>query len=304
MKPVTFSLGESSAAPDDLSSDDDTETSFLNDRAPVLPPSSSSSSTSTNCCSSDEDLFTPSHQAHRPYRIFYHPKPSPLKQKRSSARKIVFQYCRLYLIVAIMIFSLFLFFILVVEQQQAETSLLSGNSSSSIPRKTYGVVLENEDDEQGSNQSASKANYVQTFNIDLDVNSKHRLYWTPDYDDQSVLFEVKYQRRNLASLDWFALGFSADGGVGRSDLCLLWFDKLGKVHLDVSWIVEIYQVCAHSVAFCRTFIPTMLLLLFHHRNQLLETLVNSSVLVATGSWYVLPFAGRSTLASLVIILLM
>ncbi|KAH9395206.1 hypothetical protein TYRP_020965 [Tyrophagus putrescentiae] len=50
-----------------------------------------------------------------------------------------------------------------------------------------------------------------------------------DQADESVVFELRIAQQQL---NWFAFGFSAYGSVAEADLCLLWFDKRGKLWFD------------------------------------------------------------------------
>ena len=71
-----------------------------------------------------------------------------------------------------------------------------------------------------------------TFQTALDVDNHYHLFWTVDYETQSVTLEVRSVLED--KYGWFAIGFSDYGDIGGADLCILWTDKRFKTHFQVS----------------------------------------------------------------------
>ncbi|CAG2102775.1 unnamed protein product, partial [Medioppia subpectinata] len=72
-----------------------------------------------------------------------------------------------------------------------------------------------------------------TFSEPLDDRHKYHMFWT--YDQKWVTIRV--QTMSDTNDDWFAVGFSPDGLIGGSDMCILWTDttshyKLQDIHVD------------------------------------------------------------------------
>ncbi|XP_077500682.1 tyramine beta hydroxylase [Amblyomma americanum] len=70
------------------------------------------------------------------------------------------------------------------------------------------------------------------FELVLDPESRFRLFWTVDYEAESLTAELKLE---LPPDDWFALGFSDRGDITLADVCVLWADAHGRPHLDDAW---------------------------------------------------------------------
>ncbi|XP_045624015.2 dopamine beta-hydroxylase [Procambarus clarkii] len=68
------------------------------------------------------------------------------------------------------------------------------------------------------------------YDVALDLNDTHHLYWRVDYPEEEVKFEV--HSRGRASQPWIALGFSDRGDLVGADLCVLWTDWHGHVHFQ------------------------------------------------------------------------
>lgn len=90
------------------------------------------------------------------------------------------------------------------------------------------------DDLSGKNESITQR--PATFQINLDSEDLYRLFWNVDKSDETVLLEIRMKQSIGSPLDWFAIGFSDYGQIERADLCLLWFDKRGKLHFEVCLI--------------------------------------------------------------------
>lgn len=72
------------------------------------------------------------------------------------------------------------------------------------------------------------------YDVALDLNDTHHLYWRVDYPSEEVKFEVHSRAR--APHPWIAVGFSDRGDLPGADLCVLWTDWHGRVHFQVSQI--------------------------------------------------------------------
>ncbi|GIX69823.1 dopamine beta-hydroxylase [Caerostris darwini] len=71
----------------------------------------------------------------------------------------------------------------------------------------------------------NEASAIPYFETVLDPNDKLHLYWTVDYDEQTVTFEL---RARVPDHDWIGIGFSDRGEITNADLCILWTDKKRK----------------------------------------------------------------------------
>ena len=91
------------------------------------------------------------------------------------------------------------------------------------------------DDAPGGEQQLASSSLVQKaifFQLPLDPDDRHRIFWTLDYKTETATIEVRATL--LKESDWFAIGFSDYGNVSNADLCVLWFDWNLKSHFDVS----------------------------------------------------------------------
>ncbi|XP_071521635.1 dopamine beta-hydroxylase [Panulirus ornatus] len=68
------------------------------------------------------------------------------------------------------------------------------------------------------------------YDVALDLNDTHHLYWRIDYPGEEVKFEV--HTRGRASRPWLGLGFSDRGDLLGADLCVLWTDWHAQIHLQ------------------------------------------------------------------------
>lgn len=147
------------------------------------------------------------------------------KSKRNFNRYHWILICKLYLIMSTLVFfmAMGLFF---MAGQSVQTSTTKSNL-------LYNQVTNILDEETNGTESK----FVRTFGINLDPNNQCHLSWTVDYDDESLLFEVKYIAQ--ATFDWFAIGFSSYGQYTGADLCLFWYDPHRRIHLDVSMSIQL-----------------------------------------------------------------
>lgn len=130
--------------------------------------------------------------------------------------------CKFYLIMSTLVFFVAMGLFFMAEQ------------SAQIPTKStllYNQVT-NFIDEQNN---GTESKFVRTFNLNLDANNQYHFSWTVDYDDESLLIEVRYLAQG--TFDWFAIGFSSYGQFTDADLCLFWYDTHRRTHLNVSMIL-------------------------------------------------------------------
>ncbi|KPM05232.1 dopamine beta-hydroxylase-like protein [Sarcoptes scabiei] len=78
----------------------------------------------------------------------------------------------------------------------------------------------------GSNLTSEKPSYQ----IFLDSHNRYNLYWSLDYDSETILFELKLKL--LKDNDWFVFGFSDYGSVSNADLCAIWFDRKRRLYFE------------------------------------------------------------------------
>lgn len=170
--------------------------------------------------SSSEDVITSDfseQEANSPtFSRRYHPRPLKFKdQEEEVPNRFTRLHCillfKLYLIMTLLFFAIILLLTFAVKNSGG-ASLLSLNDSSV-------------DNGTSTSQPA-------TFQIGLDPENQFRVFWSVDEADESVLFELRIVQRQL---NWFAFGFSSYGQIAEADLCLLWFDKRGKLWFDVSF---------------------------------------------------------------------
>ncbi|KAG9509733.1 Dopamine beta-hydroxylase, partial [Fragariocoptes setiger] len=75
----------------------------------------------------------------------------------------------------------------------------------------------------------------------LDNSFRYQLFWTYDYDDNYIEFELALSSIEFRpKLDAFALGFThtthQELRYRRADLCLIWHDQAGQMHLQHAWL--------------------------------------------------------------------
>ena len=59
-----------------------------------------------------------------------------------------------------------------------------------------------------------------TFDTALDEGNRHHMYWSYDHKVVTIRVEALLAQRD----DWFAVGFSDDGDISGSDVCVVWTD--------------------------------------------------------------------------------
>ncbi|XP_050695852.1 dopamine beta-hydroxylase-like [Eriocheir sinensis] len=72
------------------------------------------------------------------------------------------------------------------------------------------------------------------YDVALDLNDTHHLYWRLDYGKKEVEFEV--HTRGRGRRPWLAVGFSDRGLLEGADLCVLWTDWHGRVHFQNAFV--------------------------------------------------------------------
>ncbi|XP_063846627.1 dopamine beta-hydroxylase-like isoform X1 [Scylla paramamosain] len=72
------------------------------------------------------------------------------------------------------------------------------------------------------------------YDVALDLNDTHHLYWRIDYLKEEVEFEV--HTKGEGRQPWLAVGFSDRGLLEGADLCVLWTDWHGRVHFQNAFV--------------------------------------------------------------------
>lgn len=85
-------------------------------------------------------------------------------------------------------------------------------------------------DNNFNSEPSDDASAVPYFEINLDPDDKLHLYWTVDYDEETVTFELRVR---ASDHDWVGVGFSDQGDITNADLCILWTDKKRKNRFQV-----------------------------------------------------------------------
>lgn len=70
------------------------------------------------------------------------------------------------------------------------------------------------------------------YYISLDSSANMSMYWSLDYDQKYVRFEIHLPLRKW---DWFAIGFSDYGEFYPADFCILWSDRKWRTEFQVSF---------------------------------------------------------------------
>lgn len=85
-----------------------------------------------------------------------------------------------------------------------------------------------------NSETSNEANSIPFFETNLDSDDKIHLYWTVDYDEETVNFEARVR---ASDHDWVAIGFSDRGAINNADFCVLWTDKKRNNKLQVHFVV-------------------------------------------------------------------
>ncbi|XP_054157733.1 dopamine beta-hydroxylase-like [Oppia nitens] len=90
-------------------------------------------------------------------------------------------------------------------------------------------TINNSDDERllSSSQPQPLTTNI-TFQTALDADDRYRLFWTVDYETQSVTMELRLVLADIN--DWFAIGFSDYGDIRGADMCMFWTDRRHGKH--------------------------------------------------------------------------
>ena len=183
---------------------------------------SSASSSSDDVITSDYSEVVPNPNSPT-FSPRYHPRPLKFsgqekEEEENIPNRFTSLHCilllKLYLIMSLLLFAIILLLTFAVK-----------DSSTGEPPNFSDSSVDNSTSSPSSNSAPA------TFQISLDPENKFRVFWSVDQADESVVFELRIAQQQL---NWFAFGFSAYGSVAEADLCLLWFDKRGKLWFDVS----------------------------------------------------------------------
>nr|XP_027199073.1 dopamine beta-hydroxylase-like [Dermatophagoides pteronyssinus] len=159
----------------------------------------------------EDDLFPliDSKQEQQTFRL------SLNKNKRS--RQEFWLVCKAYFAITFLMTALVALFFLFFNHL-----ILNSNGSTSITNQQRP-----QDDDNNLTKSNSS---ISTYQINLDIDDHFHLFWSPDYLDETILFELKLKLKT--NYDWFAFGFSDHGSIANADLCLIWTDKRRRLHLE------------------------------------------------------------------------
>ncbi|XP_065218029.1 dopamine beta-hydroxylase-like [Planococcus citri] len=86
--------------------------------------------------------------------------------------------------------------------------------------------------------------------ISLDSSANISMYWSLDYNQKYVRFEIHLPLRRW---DWFAIGFSDYGELYQADLCILWSDRKWNTEFQDVWTDEIGDVHLDEKQNCEDF---------------------------------------------------
>ncbi|XP_053655726.2 dopamine beta-hydroxylase [Cherax quadricarinatus] len=89
------------------------------------------------------------------------------------------------------------------------------------------------------------------YDVALDFNDTHHLFWRLDYPSEEVKFEV--HSRGRASQPWLAVGFSDRGQLTGADLCVLWTDWHGHVHFQNALVDDNERLVVADHQDCKEF---------------------------------------------------
>lgn len=81
---------------------------------------------------------------------------------------------------------------------------------------------------------------IPTYEINLDSQDRYHLFWSIDYESETILFELKLKL--TTNFDWFAFGFSDYGLMSNADLCMAWFDKRRFLHFQVCFKTNLHLI--------------------------------------------------------------
>ena len=73
------------------------------------------------------------------------------------------------------------------------------------------------------------------FSLILDKDHLITLFWTVNYEQKHILFELKFNLPNQVIAPFLAFGFSSYGEFENADLCILWNDAKNRFHFQDTW---------------------------------------------------------------------
>ncbi|KAG0710175.1 Dopamine beta-hydroxylase [Chionoecetes opilio] len=89
------------------------------------------------------------------------------------------------------------------------------------------------------------------YDVALDLNDTHHLYWRVDYGKEEVEFEV--HSKGGGRRPWLAVGFSDRGLMEGADLCVLWTDWHGRVHFQNAFVDSSHRMDVADHQDCEDF---------------------------------------------------
>ncbi|KAL0275472.1 UNVERIFIED_CONTAM: hypothetical protein PYX00_003309 [Menopon gallinae] len=81
----------------------------------------------------------------------------------------------------------------------------------------------------------SRSGAAEVYSIPLKNDGEAKLYWTVDYAEEVVQFEVHVP---MSQTSWFAIGFSDYGEPESADFCIFWTDWMRTQHFQDTWTDE------------------------------------------------------------------
>lgn len=74
------------------------------------------------------------------------------------------------------------------------------------------------------------------YSIILDDDRLLTLFWTVNYEQKHIIFELKFNLPNQVNAPFLAFGFSSNGQFENADLCILWNDvDKNRFHFQDTW---------------------------------------------------------------------
>ena len=85
---------------------------------------------------------------------------------------------------------------------------------------------------------SSDENDLPIYDVALDRNDSHHLYWRVNYEEEQIRFEI--HSKGLLGSPWMAVGFSDRGEFPGADLCVFWTDWRKRIHFQVRFIFNLF----------------------------------------------------------------
>lgn len=93
----------------------------------------------------------------------------------------------------------------------------------------------NKDLNKNQTNSSSLKQQPKLYSLILDKDHLLTLFWTVNYEQKHILFELKFNLPNQVNSPFLAFGFSSYGQFENADLCVLWSNEQNKYHFQDTW---------------------------------------------------------------------